>query len=66
MPLSLTPGAVFQSWKESTNYCNWSELGSLIHIFDMSEDEYLLISPTLLAGLSIQRGDIQVIHEVFH
>lgn len=66
MPLSLVPGAVFQSWRESANYCNWSELESLIHIFDLSKDEYLLISTTLLAGVRIKKEVTQVIHELFH
>lgn len=64
-PLSLVPGVVFQSWKESANYCNWFELESLIHIFDMSQDEYLLISTTLLAVLHIKREAIQVIHKLY-
>jgi hypothetical protein len=32
----------------------------------MSEDEYLLISTTLLPGLHIKREAIQVICELFH
>jgi hypothetical protein len=58
-------GVVFQSRKESANYCNWSKLESLFHIFDMSQHEYLLISTTLLAVLRVKGEAIQVMRKLF-